>query len=304
MANHQLFVRIAPLLFVILWSTGFIAAKYSMANADPFVFLCLRMTITAVLLIPILWLSGVELPKSVFAHRHDMVTGVLLHCCYLGFLFWPIKHGMPSGIVAIIIGIQPILTTLLASMYIGEPLNPRKLSGLILGFIGISIVIIGKYGLNFNLGGGLSWFHLSLCILSLIAISVGVFYQKRFCDQSHLLSGTLMQYIAAAIATALFAVLFDESWQIEWTRNFAIALTWQVTGLSIGAVVLLMSIIRVGEAGRVSSMFYLVPPLVVIEAHILFAESLGPLSIAGMALCVIGVYFVGRSAKVATIKFT
>ena len=201
MANHQFFVRAAPLLFVMLWSTGFIAAKYSMANADPFVFLCLRMTITAIVLIPILWLTGAELPKSIFNHRHDMVTGVLLHCCYLGFLFWPIKDGMPSGIVAIIIGIQPILTTALATLYIGE------------------------------------------------------------------------------------------SWQVEWTPGFALALSWQVFGLSIGAVVLLMAIIKLGEAGRVSSMFYLVPPLVVAEAHFLFGETLGLLSIAGMALCIIGVFF-------------
>lgn len=301
MAKHKFFVRLAPLLFVMLWSTGFIAAKYSMANADPFVFLCLRMTITVIVLIPILWLAGAELPKSIFNHRHDMVTGVLLHCCYLGFLFWPIKDGMPSGIVAIIIGIQPILTTALATMYIGESLNPRKVAGLLLGFIGVSVVILGKFGINLGLGGGLEGFYLGLCILSLIALSVGVFYQKKFCDQSQLLTGTLMQYVAAAIATALFAFLFGESWQVEWTHGFALALAWQVLGLSIGAVVLLMAIIKLGEAGRVSSMFYLIPPLVVIEANFLFGETLGLLSIAGMLLCIIGVYFVNRSHKMATV---
>jgi len=301
MANHKFFVRTAPLLFVMLWSTGFIAAKYSMANADPFVFLSLRMTITAIVLIPILWLAGVDLPKTIFNHRHDMVTGVLLHCCYLGFLFWPIKDGMPSGIVAIIIGIQPILTTALATMYIGESLNLRKVAGLLLGFIGVSVVIVGKFGLNLDLDGGLTGFYLGLCVLSLIALSVGVFYQKKFCDQSQLLTGTLMQYVAAAIATALFALLFGETWQIDWTSGFALALTWQVLGLSIGAVVLLMAIIKLGEAGRVSSMFYLIPPLVVIEAHFLFGETLGLLSIAGMFLCVIGVYLVNRSGKIAAV---
>ena len=301
MAKHKFFVRVAPLLFVMLWSTGFIAAKYSMGNADPFVFLCLRMTITAIVLIPILWLAGAELPKSIFNHRHDMVTGVLLHCCYLGFLFWPIKDGMPSGIVAIIIGIQPILTTALATMYIGESLNPRKVAGLLLGFIGVSVVILGKFGINLGLDGGLEGFYLGLCIVSLIALSVGVFYQKKFCDQSQLLTGTLMQYVAAAVATALFALLFGETWQIEWTHGFAMALAWQVLGLSIGAVVLLMAIIKLGEAGRVSSMFYLIPPLVVVEAHFLFGETLGLLSIAGMLLCIIGVYFVNRSGKMVTV---
>jgi len=300
MANHKIFVRVAPLLFVMLWSTGFIAAKYSMQNADPFVFLSLRMTITAIVLILILWLTGARLPKSIFRHRHDMVTGILLHCGYLGFVFWPIKDGVPSGIVAIIIGIQPILTTALATMYIGESLNLRKIAGLLVGFIGVGVVIVGKFGINLGLNGGLSGFYLSLCILSLISVSVGVFYQKKFCNQSQLLAGTLMQYVAAAIATALFALLLGETWHIEWTNDFAIALAWQVFGLSIGAVVLLMAIIKLGEAGRVSSMFYLIPPLVAIEAHFLFGETLGLLSIVGMLLCIVGVYFVNRSNKIST----
>ena len=297
MANHQFLVRTAPLLFVVLWSTGFIAAKYSMANADPFVFLCLRMTLTALALVAILWLAGNKLPKSIFDYRHDMITGVLLHCCYLGFLFWPIKEGMPSGIVAIIIGIQPILTTALATKYTGESLDLRKVAGLLLGFIGVGVVIIGKFGLSIAVSDDFTGLYLGLCILSLVAISVGVFYQKKFCDQSQLLAGTLMQYVAAAIATALFAYLFGETWQIEWTNSFAIALFWQVFGLSIGAVILLMVIIKYGEAGRVSSMFYLVPPLVVIEAHFLFGETLGLLSIGGMGLCITGVYFVNRTGE-------
>jgi len=300
MPGHALFIRVAPLLFVALWSTGFIAAKYSMENADPFVFLCLRMTITAVILLFILWLTKSTLPRRLFDYRHDMVTGVLLHCCYLGFLFWPIKNGMPSGIVAIIIGIQPILTTALATLYIGESLNLRKAAGLLLGFIGVTVVVLGKFGLDLNASDSLEWFYIGLCILSLIAISVGVFYQKKFCSQSHLLTATMMQYFAAAIATALFAVLFGESWQVNWTPGFALALSWQVFGLSIGAVVLLMAIIRLGEAGRVSSMFYLVPPLVVVEAHFLFGETLGLLSIFGMLLCIVGVYFVNRPMKTVT----
>jgi len=299
MRDHTLFVRLAPLIFVGLWSTGFIAAKYSMANADPFVFLCLRMTITAIILFIFLWLTRARLPHSLLEYRHDMVVGVLFHCCYLGFLFWPIKDGMPSGIVAIIIGIQPILTTALATLYIGESLNLRKAVGLLVGFIGVAVVVLGKYGLDLNANGGLEWFYFGLCILSLSAISVGVFYQKKFCNQSQLLTATMMQYVAAAIATGVFAILFGESWQVDWTTGFALALGWQVFGLSIGAVVLLMAIIRLGEAGRVSSMFYLVPPLVVVEAHFLFDETLGMLSVVGMLLCIVGVYYVNRPAMTA-----
>ena len=301
MLSSSLFVRLAPLIFVMIWSTGFIAAKYSMANADPFVFLCLRMSITTLALIPIILFIGKQLPKNIWQFRHDMITGILLHCCYLGFLFWPIKQGMPSGIVAIVIGVQPILTMALASLYIGETLSVKKAVGLLIGFIGIAVVILGKYGLDLTASGGLSWTHLGLCIISLLAISIGVFYQKKFCTQSQLLAGTLMQYVAASIATAIFAIIFGETWQVEWTLTFAIALSWQVLGLSIGGVVLLMSIIKLGEAGRVSSMFYLVPPLVVIEAHFLFGETLGLISVAGMILCVAGVYLVNRPvAKLPT----
>lgn len=297
MASQSIFVRTAPLLFVVLWSTGFIAAKYSMENADPFVFLCLRMSITALVLVPILYLAGAPMPRGIWRHRHDMVTGFLIHCCYLGFVFWSIKNGLPSGIIAIIVGVQPILTMALASLYIGETLGFKKVVGLTVGFFGVVVVIFGKFGIDLALNGGLSWLNLSLSIIALLAMSVGVFYQKKFCDQSQLLTGILMQYVAAAFATALFAFLFGENWHVEWTHSFAIALAWQVFGLSIGAVVLLMFIIKFGEAGRVSSMFYLVPPLVVVEAHYLFGETLGLVSILGMGLCVFGVYLVNRPAK-------
>jgi len=297
MPCQALLIRVAPLLFVSLWSTGFIAARYSMHNADPFVFLCLRFSITALVLAPIILIAGAALPRRIWSFRHDMVTGALLHCGYLGFLFWPIKNGVPTGIVAIIIGVQPILTMALASLYIGEHLSLRKLAGLVTGFIGISVVIIGKYGVTLGLNGGLELFDLGMCIISLTAMAVGLFYQKKFCDQSRLLPGTMMQYVAGSLATALFALLFSEAWVIDWTPGFVLALGWQVFGLSIGAVVLLMYIINNGEAGRVSSMFYLVPPLVVIEAHFLFGETLGIFSIAGMLICVVGVVIVNRSPK-------
>jgi drug/metabolite transporter (DMT)-like permease len=294
MANTSRFVRLSPLIFVLIWSTGFIAAKYSMQNADPFVFLCLRMALTTLALIPILYVCGVTLPRKIWPYRHDMVTGVILHCCYLGFVFLPIKHGMPSGIVAIIIGIQPILTMVLASAFIGESLTIKKIIGLVVGFIGVAIVIFGKFGLGLIDSDGLGLITIGMCLLSLLSASSSIIYQKKFCDQSHLLTGVLMQYVAATLATAIFAVILDESWQIAWSTGFVMALTWQVFGLSIGGVVLLMSIIKLGEASRISSMFYLVPPLVVVEAHYLFGETLSLISIAGMALCVMGVYFVNR----------
>ncbi len=297
MPGQVLLLRFAPLVFVMLWSTGFIAAKYSMHNADPFVFLCLRFSITALALIPLLLAAGAMLPRRPWAFRHDMVTGVLLHCGYLGYVFWPIKNGVPSGIVAIIIGVQPILTMALASLYIGEHLDWRKLAGLLIGFLGITVVIVGKYGITLGLNGGFELLDLGMCLVSLLSIATGVFYQKKFCDRSQLLPGTLMQYVAGALATACFALLFGETWAIDWTPTFAIALTWQVLGLSIGAVMLLMYIINNGEAGRISSMFYLVPPLVVVEAHFLFGETLGPLSMFGMLICVAGVLIVNRSTK-------
>ncbi len=301
MSSGALAIRAAPLLFVALWSTGFIAAKYSMDSADPFVFLCLRFALAAAVLVPIVLLAGSALPRSPWTYRHDMVTGVLVHCGYLGFVFWPIKNDVPAGIVAIIIGVQPILTTALATLYIGEVLSARKVAGLLVGFAGIAIVIFGKYGITLGLSGGLDPLDLLMCIVSLLSIAVGVFYQKKFCDQSRLLPGTLMQYLAATLATAVCALLFGEAWRIDWNLAFTVALVWQVLGLSIGAVVLLMYLIRRGEASRVSSMFYLIPPLVVVEAYLLFGETLGPVSIGGMLLAVAGVYLVNRPGRAATV---
>ncbi len=295
MPDRGWLIRLAPPCFVLIWSTGFIAAKYSMANADPFVFLCLRFGITTLALVPILLLVGASLPRNPWRYRHDMVTGVLLHCGYLGFVFWPIKNGVPSGIVAIVIGLQPIVTTLLATLFIGEGLGGRKIAGLLIGFFGIAVVIVGKYGVSLGLSGGLEAFDLALCVIGLLSIAAGVFYQKKFCDQQQILPGTLMQYVAGTLATAGFALALGEAWRVDWTPVFVIALCWQVLGLSIGAVLLLMAIIRRGEAGRVSSMFYLVPPLVVLEAHWLFGETLGPVSVIGMLMCVGGVYLVNRS---------
>ena len=163
--------------------------------------------------------------------------------------------------------------------------------------ISISVVIVGKYGVNLGLSGDLDLLDFGMCIVSLMSMAIGVFYQKKFCNQSQLLPGTLMQYVAGSLATAGFALLFGETWAIDWTPGFALALGWQVLGLSLGAVMLLMYIIKNGEAGRISSMFYLVPPLVVIEAHYLFGETLGVISIVGMLVCVIGVYIVSRSAR-------
>lgn len=297
MSNSALFFRLAPFIFVMIWSTGFIAAKYSMANADPFVFLCLRFSITAIVIIPILLAFKFPFPKSFWTHRHDMVSGVLIHCGYLGFVFWPIKLGVPSGIVAIIIGIQPIITMTLSSLYIGEKINARTISGLLIGFVGVAVVLTGKYGLNLGLNGGLTWFEIMLCIISLLCMAIGVFYQKKYSGKSNLFTGTFMQYLGASLATAAMAFVLNESWVIDWTPTFVKALIWQVLGLSIGAVVILMMIIQRGEAGRISSMFYLVPPLVVIEAHFLFGETLGVVSVIGMLMCVAGVYFVNRSGK-------
>ena len=288
-------LRLAPLVFVLLWSTGFIAARYSMHSADPFVFLCLRFTLTALALLPLLWLLDAPLPRGLWRYRHDMVTGALLHCGYLGFVFWPIKNGVPTGIVAIIIGIQPIVTLALAALFIGERLDFRKLAGLVIGFIGVGVVIVGKYGLTLGAGGGIAPLDLGMCVIGLLSIAIGVFYQKKFCQRSQLLTGTLMQYVSGSLASAAFALSIGEAWRIDWTTTFAAALAWQVLGLSIGAVLLLMYIIRNGEAGRISSMFYLVPPLVVLEAHFLFGESLGAVSILGMLACIAGVTIVSRS---------
>jgi drug/metabolite transporter (DMT)-like permease len=286
---QAIFILLIPFLFVFLWSTGFIAAKYALPYIAPFYLLFIRMSLTVVtfvllcLLFKARWLSISQI-------GHQMITGALVHGAYLGGVFAAIKWGMPAGITAIVVGTQPVLTAVLGKLWLKEQLRPRQWLGLGLGLAGVTTVLLSA---NQQGAFDLSWPAVLAAISALIGISVGTLYQKRFGQNVNLLAGSLFQYISAAGLMALLAGLFESS-TVIWDRQLILALTWLIIGLSVTAILLLMYMIREGETSRVASYFYLVPPVASIEAWILFDETLSLLSICAIAVTVLGVILVTK----------
>ena len=280
-------VRTAPFIFVFLWSTGFIAAKYALPFVEPFTLLFIRMTLTiAVFLLlciffRVKWLS---IPQA----GHQMITGLLVHGAYLGGVFAAIKWGMPAGIAAIVVGVQPVLTAGLGWCCFGDRLRPKQWLGLGLGLVGVITVLLNT-GQQESVV--LTWSALVAALSALVGISLGTLYQKRFGMGVNLLAGSLWQYVSAALLMAVLAWGF-ESGEVLWDIQLILALGWLVLGLSVTAILLLMYMIREGETAKVASYFYLVPPLASIEAWLLFDESLTLVAIIAIVATVLGVYLV------------
>lgn len=289
--RHRLLATAIPLIFVLMWSTGFIFTRMGVPYAEPLTFLCLRMMIAAALVLLITFFIKVQWPRRWTDWFHSAVVGILIHGVYLGGVFLAIDKGLDAGIAALIVGLQPLLTVAFAAIWLAESLTVQKMTGILLGLIGISMVILYR-GANIDLSAktGL-WF----CTASLIAISVGTLYQKKFCTQTDLLPATFIQYLANSVFLSVLVIRY-ESLQIDWTGEFIFALTWLVLVLSLGAVMLLMWLIKHGEAGKVASLFYLVPPVVALEAWILFDEKLNWITVAGMALSAAGVWIVQKAS--------
>lgn len=279
-----------PLFFVLIWSTGFIVAKFGLPYAPPLTFLLLRFTGVLCVLIPLVLLM--RAPWPVGQIRHIAVAGILMQAGYLAGVWCAIKLGMPAGLSALIVGMQPILTAFAAPL-VGESLRPRQWLGLVIGLCGVGLVVSNKIHLD-----GLSAESVALCVLALLSITTGTLYQKRYCAHFDLRTGTLIQFIASMIVVLPFAIYFehlDFSFsQVMWTPKFVIALLWSVLALSIGAIFLLFALIRKNAATAVTSLLYLTPPTTAVMAWLMFNETLGVAGIAGMLLAVTGVAFVVR----------
>lgn len=290
-----LWLNAMPGLFVLLWSTGFIGAKFGLPYAEPMTFLFIRFALTVLIMLPLVWLFRAQWPRTPALWGHAAVTGLLMHGVYLSGVFYAIYFGLPAGLASLLVGLQPLLTSALALPLLGERLSRWQWLGLVLGLIGITLVLSGKLAPE---GGGLfagfGMGALGCVFASLIAISAGTLYQKRFCSDMPLLSGSVVQYLAAGAALGIGALLL-ETRQVEWTLTFAVTLAWLVLGLSVTAILLLMALIQRGAASRVASLFYLVPPLTALEAWLLFDETLGPVALAGMAIAIVGVVLVARA---------
>jgi drug/metabolite transporter (DMT)-like permease len=282
-ALPRLFLSFAPGLFVLLWSTGFIGAKLGLPYAEPLTFLLLRFACVIVLLTLLALLLRRPWPHRPIQWLHIAVAGTLLHGGYLSGVFLAIHSGMPAGVVALIVGVQPLLTAFLSASMVGERVSGRQWAGLALGFGGLALVVSGKFGFS-----GMSSAGIGFSVLALLGITLGTLYQKRFCAELDLWSGSVIQFVAAAVVLLPFALAF-ESMRIRWSGEFAFALGWLIFVLSLGAISLLHLLIRHGAATRVSALFYLTPPTTALLAYFVFGEKLGLAALAGMAIAAAGV---------------
>lgn len=283
--------RIYPLLFVFLWSTGFIGAKYGLPYAEPLSFLFVRYLAVIALMTAIALLTRAPWLKAPMQWVHIGVSGLLVHAVYLGGVFIAIKQGLPAGITALVVGMQPLLIALGAGWLLGERVVGRQWLGLALGFVGVALVVSGKFGDTAALGP-----MLLPALCALLGITVGTLYQKRYCARFDLRTGSVIQFVPTALATLPVILLFD-GFHVDWTGDFIFALAWLVLVLSIGAISLLNLLIRSGSAVNVASLFYLTPLSTALIAFLMFDEKLGWLAVLGMGLAVSGVYLVARPAK-------
>lgn len=281
--------RAAPALFVLLWSTGFIGTKYALTGAEPLTMQTLRMTLVVILLGGFAWLVRPAWPDRTGV-MHSIVASILVHGFYLGGTAVAIAHSVPAGLSALIPGLQPVLTSTLANRFLGEKVTPLQWLGLLLGLGGVLLVLHNR---NFEGQSLIGW---AASGVSLVSITVGTLYQKRFCSHIDWRAGNLIQFIAVAIFFGLGALLF-ESRVVHWTPTFMLATAWLAVVLSVGSIGLLYWLIRRSAATQVASLFYLVPGVTAVMAYALFDERLDPLSIAGMAVCAAGVLLVNRRPR-------
>lgn len=277
-----------PGLFVLLWSTGFIGAKLGLPYAEPMTFLVMRFAIVTVLLAIFAGLTRAPWPQDWKQAAHIAVAGLLLHGVYLGGVFASIFHGVPAGISALIVGIQPLLVAAAAGPVLGERVTARQWLGLVLGLSGVILVVWTKL----DLGIGTAWGY-ALSVIALFGITIGTLYQKKYCPSIDLRSGTAIQFAATTVMLVPFALLY-ETRQVQWTGEFVFALGWLCIVLSLGAITLLFILIKRGAASTVSSLFFLVPPCTALVAFFLFGETLSTAALIGMAITMVGVALVNR----------
>ena len=295
-------LRAMPWVFVLTWSTGFIVARYGMPHAPPMKFLAVRYALSILCFLPWIWFSGVKWPSSRKQWLHLSVTGVLMHAGYLGGVWAAVKAGMGSGLSALIVGIQPVLTAIWLSGT-GAKVSRRQWAGLLLGFAGLVLVVARKFGAG-GPGDQANWLNLSFAVMALFAITVGTLYQKRYVAACDVRSANAVQLLAALLVTLPLALLEFEA--MRWTHgdagvNWELtgAMAWSVLGLTLGGSSLLYMLIQRGAAASVTSLMYLVPPCTALIAWTLFDEPITLVTVAGIALTAFGVSLVVRPAKAA-----
>ncbi|HEX5213062.1 MAG TPA: DMT family transporter [Pseudolabrys sp.] len=280
---------IAPVLFVLLWSTGFIGARFGLPYIEPMTFLAVRMVFVVAIMTGIAFAVQAHWPRGTEI-GHSLVVGALVHGLYLGGVFTAISQGVPAGISALIPGLQPILTSTIANRFMGERVSRAQWLGLVLGLIGVLLVLHDR---SIVLAGSpLGWVA---SFGSLIGITLGTLYQKRYCGRIDWRAGNTVQYAGALVLFALAAFAF-ETRVIHWTGELIFAIAWLVLVLSIAAVGLMYWLIRRSAATSFASLFYLVPAVTALFAFLLFGEKLDAISIVGILVCAVGVVLANRGA--------
>ena len=278
-----------PWVFVWVWSTGFLVAKLGRPYAEPFTLLSYRFALALAVLWVITKLFNSRWPSTWRLAAHCMVVGLLLHGVYLGGIFKAISLGMPAGLSAMVIGLQPLTMALFAGVMLGERVSKRQWLGLFMGLAGLYLVLGEQFSVDAStIFYGFSGWSPVLVGAALLAISFGTLYQKKYCHGADHLTSIWLQY-AAALGFSLIIAFTFETRVVDWQWQFIVSLSWQVLALSIGAVLLLTIMMRQGAATKVGSLFYLVPPAVAIQAWFLFGEAMGLQGLAGIALIAAGV---------------
>lgn len=282
----NVWLALMPPAFVLLWSSGFIAARYGLSHIGPFDFVALRFLTTTFVLLPVVLAWRAPWPKSWKEIGHIAISGLLVNSVAIGGGFFAVSTGMPLALIALIGGLQPLLTGLLAGLFVGEQVSLQQWLGLTLGLAGIFLILWEKLGAGVITAPGLIG-----ASFTVLGMTLGTLYQKRYCANMNLRSGAVIQFLASAVLSGLIALLF-ETRPVEWTLELVLALLWLGIGLSIGALTLLWLLVRRGAASKVASLFYLVPPVTAVMAWAFFHETLGFLAIAGMAVAGVGVALV------------
>jgi len=284
-------VRVMPLVFVLIWSTGFIVARYGMPHGPPFHFLAIRFALSVLCFLLWIWLAGARWPGTRVQWRHLAVTGVLMHAVYLGGVWAAVKAGMGSGVSALVVGLQPVLTAIWLSA-MGTRVHPRQWFGLVLGLAGLVLVVAGKFGSGSSAQDHVDLVNLTLVGIALVSITVGTLYQKRYVAPCDVPTANAIQLGAAFLVTLPMALLESES--MVWNGESIGAMAWSVLMLTLGGSSLLYLLIQRGAATSVTSLFYLVPPTAAAMAWLLFGEPITEFTVLGMVTTALGVSLVLR----------
>lgn len=288
----MLLARLAPAIFVLLWSTGWVVAKYAAFFADPLTFLALRYSLAILLFIGFCAATGARWPRSWNVIGHAIVSGILLHGLYLGAVWWAIGEGVPAAISGIIAGLQPLMTAAVAPFLISENLSRQQRLGLMLGFSGIALAVLPKV---LAIDNEIHLLPVVINVLGMGAVTYGTLYQKQHLQTGDIRAIAALQYVGALIVTLPLALMLEEM-QVTWNLELVAALAWSVLGLSMGAIALLLYLIRRGQVSRAASLIYLVPPLAAVQAALFFGEALTWPMIIGTFIAVAGVYLTNRKA--------